>query len=82
MAIRYITNADGKGWLMVRYSNNTTYPPLPQLLKVDHRKIENGRDYFIIMVGRNKGKSTSVNMKNRLCYKFVVRRFQTEMSNS
>jgi len=67
---------------MVRYSNNTTYLPLPQLPKVDHRKTENGRDYFIIMAGRNKGKSASVKLKNRLRYKFIVKRFQTAMPNS
>jgi len=67
---------------MVRYSNNTTYLPLPQLLKVGHRKTENGRDYFIIIAGRNKGKSASVKLKSRLRYKFVVRRFQTAMLNS
>lgn len=68
MAVRYVTNADGKGWLKVRYSKNstantTTYPPLPQFLRVNHQRIENGRDYFVIMAGRNKGKQASVKLK-------------------
>jgi hypothetical protein len=63
MGIRYVTNADNKGWLKVRYTNNSTYPPLPQHLKVNHQKTENGRDYFVIMAGRNKGKSASVKLK-------------------
>lgn len=64
MAIRYVTNADGKGWLNVRYQNNTSYPPLPQYLKVNLQKTEGGRDYFVILAGRNKGKQASVKLKS------------------
>lgn len=63
MAIRYVTNADGKGWLIVRHANKSTYPPLPQYLKVNHQKTELGRDHFVIMEGRNKGKFASVSIK-------------------
>ena len=70
MTIRYVSNADGKGWLTVKYSSNgSTYPPLPQLLKVEFLKTENRRDYFRILEGKNRGKEASVTRKsNRASY--------------
>lgn len=63
MAIKYVTNADGKGWLVVRYTNGSLYPPLPQYLKVNVNKTENGREYFKILEGRNIDKTASVKLK-------------------
>lgn len=63
MGIRYVTNADGRGWLMVRYANDSTYPPLPQYLKVDHQRTVDGRDHFSILEGVNRGKTASVSLK-------------------
>ena len=63
MGIRYVTNADRKGWLVARYTDDSTYPPLPQFLKVDHQNTSDGRDHFVISEGRNKGKTASVSLK-------------------
>lgn len=63
MAIRWVTNADGKGWLIVRYPDASTYPPLPQYLRVSDVKTEQRRDWFTIVEGRNNGKMASVSLK-------------------
>lgn len=64
MSTKYVTNADGKGWLVVKYADGTTYPPLPQYLKVDFIKTHDGRDYFRILEGKNRNKSASVKRKS------------------
>jgi len=58
---KYINNADGKGWLVVKYNAGGTTPPLPQFLKVKTYKVENGREYFTIMEGKDgfRGKKAS-----------------------
>lgn len=68
---RYVTNADGKGWLMVRHDLNvegdmagSTYPPLPQYLKLRLNKTKNGRDFFTILEGKLKNKTASVKLKD------------------
>lgn len=61
MSTKHIKNADGKGWLIVKYSSNgSIYPPLPQFLRVDYLKQEGGRDYFNVLEGRSKGREASV----------------------
>lgn len=62
--VRYIPNADGKGWLIVLYENASRYPPLPQFVKVKVEKVEHGRDYFTILEGKSKGKRASVSHDN------------------
>lgn len=64
LGIRYVTNADGKGWLKVRHKTGGTYPPLPQFLKVEVFDLEGGREHFKILEGRNKGKIASVVFKS------------------
>lgn len=64
LGIRYVTNADGKGWLKVRHKTGSTYPPLPQFLKVEVFDLEGGREHFKILEGRNKGKIASVIFKS------------------
>lgn len=65
MSTRYVTNADGKGWLMVRHDiSNATYPPLPQYLKVEHTGTANGRDHFRILEGKYRGKTASVSLRS------------------
>lgn len=66
--VRYVTNVDGKGWLLVthdapRNSVEPTFPPLPQGLKVEVYKIENGREYIKILEGRLKGTTASVSQR-------------------
>jgi len=62
-----VTNADGKGWLLVRHSNGSIYPPLPQYLRVKHTGTSGGRENFTIKEsGRNGsliGKTASVKQK-------------------
>lgn len=64
MAIKYVTNADGKGWLIVKYADGSTYPPLPQYLKVEFIKTHEGRDHFRILEGKNRNKTASVKRKS------------------
>ena len=69
--IRYVTNVDGKGWLLVTHDSPSdpaepTFPPLPQGLKVEVSKIENGREYFKILEGRLKGTTASVSQRNKV----------------
>lgn len=64
MSTKYISNADGKGWLIVKYSDGSTYPPLPQFVRVDFQQTQGGRDYFVIMEGRSATKNASVKRKS------------------
>lgn len=65
MATKFVTNADGKGWLIVRYSNdNSTWPPLPQFMRVDYQSTQNGRDYFTLKEGQFAGRQASVRLKD------------------
>ncbi len=65
--IAQVTNADGKGWLMVKHDSpkdpkHPTFPPLPQHLKVSVNKVENGREYFRILEGHLSGTTASVKL--------------------
>lgn len=67
---RYISNADGHGWLTVKHDSNSrgdqagsTYPPLPQYLKVQVYQVKGGREFFEILEGKLKGKTASVKLK-------------------
>ncbi|MFV0410938.1 MAG: hypothetical protein ACK5LJ_14945 [Paracoccus sp. (in: a-proteobacteria)] len=65
MSTRYVRNADGKGWLLVRHDiSNAIYPPLPQYLKVAHLGTANGREHFRIMEGKSRGKTASVSLRS------------------
>jgi hypothetical protein len=63
MHINHVSNADGKGWLICKWENGSTFPALPQFLRVDLTKTENGRDYFTVIEGVNAGKKGSVTRK-------------------
>jgi hypothetical protein len=63
MATKHISNADGKGWLVVKWQDGTTVPALPQYLRVDFKKSESGRDYFTVIEGLRNGKDASVKQK-------------------
>ncbi len=60
MTIKHISNADGKGWLIVKWADGTTIPAVPQFLRVDYKKTENGRDFFTVVEGIHVGKDASV----------------------
>jgi len=64
MAIKYVSNADGRGWLVVKHSDGSLYPPLPQYLSVDVFKTVGGREYFRILEGlpRIQGREASVSL--------------------
>jgi hypothetical protein len=47
MAVKYITQADGKGWIKVKRDTTGAEVSLPHYLKVNYIKTDNGRDYFI-----------------------------------
>ncbi len=67
--IKYINNEDGKGWLKVKHhpklpgAPDDEYPPLPQYLKVETYREENGREYFTILEGLLRGKKASVSLR-------------------
>lgn len=60
-ALRYVLDVKSKGWLTVKLENKDVIA-LPQLLKVEILKIENNREYFIILEGVAKGKKASVRL--------------------
>jgi hypothetical protein len=60
---RHVTNADGKGWLVVKWSSGGTVPAVPQFLRVDFIKREGGRDYFKVLEGARATMEASVVQK-------------------
>ncbi len=65
MAVKFVTDADGKGWLIVRYSSDgSTYPPLPQFLRVTPFSTHGGRDYFHPLEGRAALRMASVRRRD------------------
>jgi hypothetical protein len=63
MTIKHVSNADGEGWLIVKWADGTTVPAIPQFLRVDFKKTENGRDFFSVVEGIRNGKEASVKRK-------------------
>ncbi len=63
MSVKHVAFTDEKGWLIVKYNDGSTYPPLPQYLRVDYLKSEGGRDFFKIVEGKSSGKEASVRHK-------------------
>jgi hypothetical protein len=72
MQIRYVTDGDGEGWLLVVpdselpetvAANPSRAWSLPMSLKVELTKIEGGRERFTILEGRYRGKLASVKVK-------------------
>ncbi|MBW4616140.1 MAG: hypothetical protein KME21_23275 [Desmonostoc vinosum HA7617-LM4] len=47
MAVKFLTQADGKGWTLVKRSRDNQQVQLPHYLKVNYLRMENNRDYFI-----------------------------------
>lgn len=64
----YTRDADGHGWLVVKYDDNLTYPPLPQYTLVEQTDIKDERVYFKILNGRSKGKIASLTIDNASTY--------------
>lgn len=64
MSRRYVTNADGHGWLMVRYEDGRDGPALPQGLEVRVSHTSGNREYFTIQEGWMKGRKASVRLKS------------------
>lgn len=58
MAVKFITNPDNSGWLLVRIGDLRV--SLPRYLKVDHHATRNGRDYFRILEGAYQNQQASV----------------------
>ncbi len=57
-----VSNADGNGWLNVRFDSGVT--PLPWYLKVNQTSRTNNRDEFEVLEGRHKGKKGTVAEKS------------------
>ena len=66
MARKYTKDADGHGWLIVRYENGTTYPPLPMYTLVETIPSSDGRTKFKILEGKSKDKIASLSDGNFL----------------
>ncbi len=63
--IKYVTDADGKGWLVVRWSeDNSTVPAIPQYLRLEYLRTANAREYFKVLEGLRAGKEASVRLKD------------------
>ncbi|UPK41170.1 hypothetical protein [Paenibacillus pabuli] len=63
MSIRYVSNADNEGWLLVRLSGSQNPEALPQYLRVDYTNTDAGREHFKIIEGAYLGKEGSVKLK-------------------
>lgn len=61
--IKHATNADGKGWLVVKWEDGSTVPAIPQYLRVEYLRSQGGRDYFKVLEGARAGKEASVMRK-------------------
>lgn len=61
--IKFVTKVGRDGWLLVQLDGGERIS-LPQFLKVQAIKTQNGRDYFQIAEGPYKGKSGSVSRKS------------------
>lgn len=66
MAKKYTKNADGHGWLKVRYADGGEYPPLPVYTLVETVPSRDGRVHFNILEGRSRGKRASLSNDNYL----------------
>lgn len=55
---------DNSGWLNVRLGRDGGIFALPKYLRVDFIKRENGRDFFRIKEGVNRGREASVNARS------------------
>ncbi len=64
----YTQDADGHGWLVVKYSDDTLYPPLPQYTLIEKTDFKDERLYFKIKEGRSKGKVASISYENATKY--------------
>lgn len=63
MGIRYVSNADNEGWLLVKLSGNSNPEALPQFLRVEYKEADARRDIFNIIEGVHGGKEGSVKQK-------------------
>lgn len=60
---RYVPDADGTGWLVVKLESDKR-EALPQYLKVRVDNVDRGRDYFTVLEGAHQGKRASVSHLN------------------
>jgi hypothetical protein len=60
---KYVDETDASGWLSVVYISGGRYPPLPRGLRVDSAEIRNGREYFTVLEGIQRGKRASVKLR-------------------
>jgi hypothetical protein len=68
MSRYYTKDADGHGWLVVKYEDGSTYPPLPYYTLVEQTDFKDERVYFKILNGRSKDKIASLTYENALKY--------------
>ncbi|OGC04670.1 hypothetical protein A2276_01675 [candidate division WOR-1 bacterium RIFOXYA12_FULL_43_27] len=57
--IRYVSDVKSKGWLKVKLENKEVIA-LPQLLKVELLRVEDNREYFVVLEGAFKRKNANV----------------------
>ncbi len=70
-AIRYVTD-DGDGWLKVILDDKQTEVSLPAYLKVRVSNSNNKREYFTILEGPYRGKTSSVKLREDGFSRFMV----------
>ena len=74
MSVRYLTNPDGKGWMLtfpagVQPSSVAADPgkglSLPWCLRVELLDVSGGREWFKILEGATQNKKASVKLKGK-----------------
>jgi hypothetical protein len=61
--VKHVTDADGHGWLIVKWAEGKTVPAVPQYLRVQPLKTQGGREYFKVLEGLCAGKEAGVKQK-------------------
>jgi hypothetical protein len=65
IGIKYVKDVSKRGWLGIKHEDNLTSPKvLPYALKLQVKKIENEREFFVIKEGPLKGHEGSVRLSD------------------